>query len=185
MELVCAPVRRSSPIPDPRPKPLRRAQPAPAYAGMVPLPLDPADLPAPPPVNGHGGFDPELERFVATLVRALLDTIAGRRSVTQLTRWVDDEVYADLVLRARLHQREPVPLTLRTFRVQQVTDAVLEVSARIQAGPRHAAVALRLERLGTRWVCRIADFGPLAATRIDPPPRLRERVVVHRRQRRP
>jgi hypothetical protein len=163
-----------------RPDPIRWVQPEPAYAGMVPLPLDPADLPAPPPPPTTGGTDPELDRFVANLVRALLDTISGRRAATQLTRWVDDEVYADLILRARLHQREPVPLALRTFRTQRVAADALEVCARVQAGPRYTAVALRLERLGNRWVCRVAEFGPLSTTRVDPLPSLRERNGVRR-----
>lgn len=184
MNTVCAPARRSSPIPDPRPKPFSW-QPEPVNHGLVPLPLDPADLPGSPLPDAHSGDDPELDRFVATLLRALLDTIAGRRPVTQLTRWVDDEVYADLVLRARLHQREPVPLLLRTFRRQQVAVGVVEVSARIQAGPRHAAVALRLEQLGRRWVCKVADFGPHAARRLDPLPTLRTRGSLQARQRRP
>lgn len=139
---------------------------------MVPLPLEAADPPGPAPAAAE--TDPELDAFVGALLRALLDAVGGRRPVTQLTRWVDDEVYADLTLRARLHQRRPVTLALRSYRVQRVADDAVEVSARVQTGPRYTAVALRLERLGTRWVCRIADFGPLTDPGEDPIPRLQD-----------
>lgn len=139
---------------------------------MAPLPLDSADVSLTP--DSMAQTDPELDLFVAALLRALLDTVQGRRPVTQLTRWVDDEVAADLVLRARLHQRRPVPLTLRTFRAQPVGADVVEVSARVQSGVRYTALAVRLERLGERWVCRVADFGPIAAAVADPLPRLRD-----------
>lgn len=179
--LLTAPPRRartSAPVPDLRPEPVRWSRPPTAYAGMLPLPLDPLDASAPCAGTEH---TPEPDPFIQALLRALIDTIAGRRAANQLTRWVDDEVYADLLLRARLHQRRPVPLALRSFRAQPVAEDVWEVSARVQAGDRFTAAAIRLERAGTRWVCTVADFGPLAPAVPEPPPRLSGQRRAQRR----
>lgn len=149
-----------APIPDLRPTPIHWSAPRPRQRGLAALPL--ADEAGTQTPTGDV-TDPAAERFAPILVAALLDAIQGRRSATQLIRWVSDEVLADLMIRSRLHQRAPVPLSLRSVRLQQVTEEVVEVTARFRAGDRYAAAALRLERVGNRWMGRIADFGPMAA----------------------
>lgn len=167
------------PIPDPRPVAVRWHRTPAAYAGMSPLPLE-ADHSAYPAAGRTGGATPpELEGLRAharSLLVALVDAIQGRRQATQLTRWVSDDVMADLVLRARLHQRAPLPLAVRSLRVQLIDPAVAEASGRLQAGDRFTAVALRLERKGHRWLCSVADFGPLAHPGDHPLPRVRGNV---------
>lgn len=167
------------PIPDPRPAAVRWHRTPVAYAGMSPLPLE-ADHQSGRAAGRTGGATPpELEGLRAharSLLVALVDAIQGRRQTAQLTRWVSDEVMADLVLRARLHQRAPLPLAVRSLRVQMIEPAVVEASGRLQAGDRFTAVALRLERKGHRWLCSVADFGPLAHPGDHPLPRVRGTV---------
>ncbi len=130
---------------------------------MVPLPLhheltggvDPAAA-----ASQQAGLD-AVRAHARSLLVALVDAIQGRRPAAQLTRWVGDGVMAEVTLRARLHQRAPRPLAVRSMRVQPVDESTVEVAARLQAGDRFTAAALRLERIGTRWFCPVADFGPL------------------------
>lgn len=155
-------------IPDARPPAIHWPGPDRRPVGLTVLPL--SDDAATQPVGTID--DPAAESFAHVLTSALLDAIQGRRSPTQLIRWVSDDILAELVTRARLHQRAPVPLSLRSVRLQQVGDDALEVAARFRAGERYAAAALRLERVGNRWLCLIADFGPLAPPVDGPLPRL-------------
>lgn len=155
-------------IPDARPAAIHWPGPDRRPAGLTVLPL--TDDVSPPPIGSID--DPAAESFAHVLMSALLDAIQGRRSPTQLIRWVSDDILAELVTRARLHQRTPMPLSLRSVRLQQVGDDAIEVAARFRSGDRYAAAALRLERVGNRWLCLIADFGPLSPP-VDPPlPRL-------------
>lgn len=182
------------PIPDPRPMAVRWHRAPEACSGMVPLPLG-ADDSAHQPEGPGTGTAPEAEALrthARSLLVALVDAIQGRRQTTQLTRWVSDEVMSDLVLRARLHQRTPLPLAVRSLRVQMIDASVVEASGRLQTGDRFTAVALRLERQGNRWFCPVVDFGPLAHAGDHPLPRVRGtaestqslRALRDRRQRR-
>ncbi|WP_425308690.1 Rv3235 family protein [Ammonicoccus fulvus] len=155
-------------IPDARPAAIHWPGPDRRPPGLTVLPL--SDDVAMQPVGTID--DPAAESFAHLLMSALLDAIQGRRSPTQLIRWVSDDILAELVTRARLHQRAPVPLSLRSVRLQQVGDDALEVAARFRSGERYAAAALRLERVGNRWLCLVADFGPLAPPVEMPLPRL-------------
>lgn len=137
-----------------------------------PGPRQPSELTgtAPAPVDPHEAY---LDAFVPRLLTGMLDVIQRRRPAAQLVRWVSDDVLADLILRARLHQRDPQLLELRTYRRQREVAGVVEVSARFRTGPRDAAAALRLECTGDRWLCQIADFGPLGPAVEAPLPQLR------------
>lgn len=166
---------RALPLPDLRPPAVHWHRPPAAYSRMTPLPLDPeAGVDRPAAAEGLPGDDFEgLRAHARSLLGALVDVIQGRRPTTQLTRWVSDEVMADLVLRARLHQRAPQALAVRSIRIQRQGRTVVEVSGRLQAGERFTAAALRLEQVGSRWFCPVADFGPLAHAGDHPLPRLR------------
>lgn len=157
-------------IPDPRPAAVRWQHASRSGNPMTPLPLE------------HSAWRPALDpdpldlaeveacqARARSLLGALVDALQGRRSLAQLTRWVSADVMADLVLRARTQQRTPTPLTVRSVRVQvqdRLVDAagrprqIVELSARLQSGDRFTAVALRLERIGSRWFCPVVDFGP-------------------------
>lgn len=160
------------PIYDTRPPAHRWCRADPAYAGTPVLPLD--DEP-PPGHHSLPGPDAKLDAFVQRLLAAMIDVIQGRRPPAQLIRWVSDEVLADLVLRARLHQRNPIALGIRSYRVQLVTPRAAEVSARLRHGPRFTAAAFRVESVAERWMCLIADFGPLNGASDPPLLRLHER----------
>lgn len=174
MTTICPAIGlRCTAIPDSRPPAVRWFSSDRAYASGPPLPLEGehAVLDAPSAHDDRllDGDDRRLEGFVRLLLGALLDAIQGRRPTTQLVRWVSDEVIADLVLRARLHQRAPVPLAVRSFRVQRLDPRFAEVSARVRVGSGYGAAALRLERVGDRWMCRVADFGPVPGGAVTRP----------------
>ncbi|HHV19967.1 MAG TPA: hypothetical protein GXZ30_00260 [Propionibacterium sp.] len=150
-------------VPDLRPDPVRWGRAVDPHVAMTPLPLTaiPALESAPRTDQIHPGPADALRGHARALMVALVDAIQGRRPTAQLTRWVSDAVMADLTLRARLHQRDPRPLSVRSLRLQLVSPQVAEISARLQAGDRFGAAALRLEQRGDRWFCPVADFGPL------------------------
>lgn len=153
------------PIHDTRPPAQRWCRAGPAYAGAPVLPLD--DEP-PPGRLSIPGPDAKLDAFVQRLLAAMIDVIEGRRPPAQLIRWVSDEILADLVLRARLHQRNPIALGVRSYRVQLVTPHAAEVSARLRHGHRFTAAAFRVQSIGARWACTVADFGPLGRAMDSP-----------------
>ncbi len=102
------------------------------------------------------------------LAQALVEIVAGDRSLTQLVRWTTAEVYEQLHHRVlALHGCQPAaepggaaaaPARRRrakvaTVHLSQPADGVVEVAARVSHGPRSTALALRLERrVGARRV---------------------------------
>ncbi|WP_292832264.1 Rv3235 family protein [Microbacterium sp.] len=100
----------------------------------------------------------------ATLLRNLtigvLEVLAGVREVDQLARWLDEDAYRALVIRANLTARarsaRGVPAARPTHRILSIhcaspADGVVE-GVVISAGPaRTRAVAIRLEGWDGRW----------------------------------
>lgn len=145
--------------PDPRPLPIRwHGTPRPVHT-TPPLPLAPDDRPVLADAAEEVA-DAALQAHARTLVHAVVDTLQGRRPLAQLTRWVTADVTAALALRMRL-QGTPGHLAVRSIHVQLVSPTVAEVAVRLQAHQRFTAAAFRLERTDTRWICPVADFGPL------------------------
>jgi hypothetical protein len=101
------------------------------------------------------------------LAQALVEVIAGDRSLTQLVRWTTAEVYEQLHHRVRTLATCPRPATtsdsdsaaqrvprrrrrprVASLHVSTPLEGVAEVSARIDHGVRSTAIALRLEARG-------------------------------------
>jgi hypothetical protein len=105
------------------------------------------DLPAPGP-------------RAATVVRTLLEVVAGDRPVRQVASWVSPRVLAGLEHRSPEQRtalgRRPM---LRSVRVTEPADAVAEISAVVALGQRVRAVALRLEGLDGRWTVTALHVG--------------------------
>lgn len=179
------PLAEFGPVPEHRPPAVVRQRvlprPPPNQPTLIPLLLDDA-----PEIDV---VDERITRFAVGLARAALEVLQGRRPATQLTRWLSDTAQAELLHRVRLHQRDrpsatgptstgpfgagqvtagqvtagPVtagPVTVRSVRVQQPHPAAAEVTFRIGNVGHDAALAVRLDRLGGRWVCSVLDFGP-------------------------
>lgn len=98
--------------------------------------------------------------------QALVEVLAGDRTLTQLVRWTTAEVYEQLHHRVHTLASCPLPTVypsvprrrrrarVATVHLSQPADGVAEVAARVDHGARSTAVALRLERrAGARRVC--------------------------------
>lgn len=117
---------------------------------------------------------PDPRPLATQVVQAVAEILAGDRMVTQLTSWVDEEVYAAVaaaapaastVCRTATGTGPPArvrpqdrPL-VRSVHLSSPTPGVTEVSARVQTGPRSRAVALRLEQWRGRWRCNALTVG--------------------------
>ncbi len=110
----------------------------------------------------------------AQVIQAVVEVLAGDRQVTQLTAWVDEEVYAavvaaapDLSTKASTLVRRPSAARIRledrpivrSVHVSEPAAGVAEVIARFQTGARSRAIALRLEQWRGRWRCNALTVG--------------------------
>ena len=110
--------------------------------------------------------DALLQEQARHLAQALVEILAGDRTLTQLVRWTTAEVYEQLHHRVHtlascprptaadtsagvdggpVRRRRPRP-RVASVHVSMPTEGVAEVSARIDNGVRSTAVALRLEQ---------------------------------------
>lgn len=102
--------------------------------------------------------------WAARLVQALCEALAGDRPVAQLSGHLTSEVYAAVESQAGrqpaggVGRRRSMP-TVRSIHVCQPAAGVAEVSAVVSRPERVTALALRLERQGTRWLCTALQTG--------------------------
>ena len=100
---------------------------------------------------------PDARQWGATLAVAVLQALLAQRPIAQLNRWLADDVLSAVSVQQRRRRTEPGravrPVVLRSVRVQHPGVDVAEVSAHLLVGTGHAAVALRLESMGDRWLC--------------------------------
>ena len=144
---------------DARSRPLPQLLP-PAERLITPLPLN-----SPPPAQAmlpwsRGGpevsaprdaIEPDARQRAVALTVAVTEALRGRRSVTQLERWVDAPV---LALVSRLQHSHPYgDLRVKSVRLQAPTLNCIEVSARLGHGTNSLAAALRITRELGRWRC--------------------------------
>lgn len=89
--------------------------------------------------------------------------------MSQLLRWTDAEVYADLARRAQLVARaagqragsgrvQTVRPQVRGVHCCVVAAHVVEASAHLKYGHRSRALAMRFELRGERWQCTALEF---------------------------
>lgn len=103
---------------------------------------------------------PDPEPLLRTLTQGVLEVMAGVREVDQLARWFSEDAYRNLVTRANLAARARsargvVParpgFDIRSLRITEPIDSVIEAVV-VVAGPgRTRAVAVRLEGSDRRW----------------------------------
>ncbi|WP_116417576.1 Rv3235 family protein [Subtercola boreus] len=100
------------------------------------------------------------ESFLESLTLCVLEVLAGVRDLDQLARWVSDDVYRVLsqrvVLSARARQVTGERSIRPTFTIGRTLHSeplpgVVEGVVIVHGKARTRAVALRLERLETRW----------------------------------
>ncbi|HMI34254.1 MAG TPA: Rv3235 family protein [Propionibacteriaceae bacterium] len=106
---------------------------------------------------------PDAREWSTTLALALIQALLGQRAVSQLNRWVVDEVLVAISMYQRRspapHGRITIPTAVRSVRVQLPDPTVAEVAAHVAIGKRSAAMAFRLEALGDRWLCTALELG--------------------------
>jgi Family of unknown function (DUF6459) len=106
---------------------------------------------------------PDAQEWSTTLALAVIQALVGQRPVSQLNRWLVDEVLAAISTYQRRgmreHGRVALPTALRSVRVQHPGPEVAEVSVHLVIGKRSAAMAFRLEALGDRWLCTALELG--------------------------
>jgi hypothetical protein len=100
----------------------------------------------------------EMGRMVLTTV---LETLAGRRPVTQLRRLTTPGVLAALTAgrRPRWCAEGTTPIVLGGVHLCEPVDGVAEVSAVARRSGRAHAVAARLEGIDGRWRCTAVQIG--------------------------
>lgn len=108
----------------------------------------------------------ESEAWAGRFLQAVVEVLASDRPLTQLIRWTDQNVYADIASRRqRLVERGPrAPRSaarphVATVHVCHPTDRTAEVSARVTMGGRSRAIAARLDLHRERWLCTAIQFG--------------------------
>ncbi len=103
---------------------------------------------------------PDPDPMLRNLTLGVLEVLAGVREVDQLSRWLTEDAFRALVLRANLATRARSARGVRASRPVHAilsvhssspADGVVEATV-IVAGPaRTRAVAMRLEGLDRRW----------------------------------
>ena len=84
------------------------------------------------------------------VVTAILETVSGRRSPSQLWRWVAPAIASDIEKRAK--NKTEARIQLCRLHVQDQGNAK-ETVAIVKDGQRMCAIALRLELIGNCWIC--------------------------------
>lgn len=99
---------------------------------------------------------PDPNRTAGVIARALIESLAGYRPVTQLRASCSPEVYA--ALRPRTTPAGPPPKLL-SIRTSAPTDGVAEATAIFRRGTRAAAMAFRLQGIDGRWRITALQIG--------------------------
>lgn len=121
-------------------------------------PDDPGAFFAPQPTPSRALPDPE--PLLRNLTRGVLEVLSGVRDVDQLARWLTEDAYRALVLRANLAIRarsaRNIPATRPLHTILSVhhfspADGVVEATVIVEGPARTRAVAVRLEGMDHRW----------------------------------
>lgn len=109
---------------------------------------------------------PDPYSWTGRFVQAVVEVLAGERPVTQLLRWTNEGVYADVTRRARAlgrlapgARRGRGRALVRSVHLCEPRDGVVEAAVHVKEGGRSRAIALRLEGLDGRWRCTALVLG--------------------------
>ncbi|GAA1577435.1 hypothetical protein GCM10009804_37520 [Kribbella hippodromi] len=117
--------------------------------------------------GGPGVPVPEARAWGARLAQAVSEVLVGDRPISQLVRFVDESVFADVNRRVRMlgmtstagSRGAKEKSTMRSVRVFMPEPSIAEVSAHVRHGDRSRAIALRMEIRRNRWVCTALELG--------------------------
>ncbi|MEV0289825.1 MULTISPECIES: Rv3235 family protein [unclassified Kribbella] len=110
---------------------------------------------------------PDVRVWGGRLAQAVSEVLAGDRPISQLVRFTDDVVFAELNRRVRVLGMTTTATgrgakersAVRSVRVCCPATDVAEVAAHVRHGHRSRAIALRLEIRRNRWVCTALELG--------------------------
>ncbi|PPF87869.1 3-hydroxyacyl-CoA dehydrogenase [Subtercola sp. Z020] len=111
-------------------------------------------------LTGCGDSVESTATFLESLTLCVMEVLAGVRDLDQVARWVSDDVYRHLtqrvVLSARARQVKGDRTIRPTFTIGRTVQSepapgVVEGVVIVHGKARSRAVALRLERLNSRW----------------------------------
>lgn len=117
-----------------------------------------AEFFAPQPTPTHALPDPE--PLLRNLTLGVLEVLAGVREIDQLARWLTEDAFRALVLRANLATRARSARGVRASRPVHAilsvhscipADGVVEATVVVAGPARTRAVAIRLEGMDRRW----------------------------------
>lgn len=101
-------------------------------------------------VDDADAVEPAARQVAASVTIALVEALAGKRSLTQLERWLEPELMS--LLEHLCRSRIGWGLRLRSIRLQSPTPGVIEVTAHLRHHGASRAAALRLARREGSWV---------------------------------
>jgi hypothetical protein len=103
---------------------------------------------------------PDPAESLKALATGVVEVIAGIRQVEQLARWLTDEVYQRLQVRARKAEAQRAEqgikahyqnLSVSGLRTSSPRDGVIESVVLLNSPHRTRAVTIRLEGINSRW----------------------------------
>jgi hypothetical protein len=112
------------------------------------------------PQRTAGAELPDPEPLLKNLSLGVLEVLAGAREIEQLARWLTEDAYRKLTVRANLAARarsaRGVPAARPTYALLSVrhsspADGVVEAVVVIAGPARTRAIAIRLEGMDRRW----------------------------------
>jgi hypothetical protein len=110
---------------------------------------------------------PDPRAWGRRLAQAVSEVLAGDRPISQLVRFTDETVFADLNRRVRVLGMTTTATargakersTVRSIRVCTPAHEIAEVAAHVRHGERSRAIAFRMEIRRNRWVCTALEVG--------------------------
>ena len=111
---------------------------------------------------------PDPAQWSAVLALAIAQVLTGIRTVSQLDRWLNDAVLADVRCAVRQRQRlgrigpsaKTPRVSVASIRAQCPIPTAVETAAHVRVGSRSVAMALRLEACGGRWLATALETAP-------------------------
>ncbi|MEG0588876.1 Rv3235 family protein, partial [Aurantimicrobium sp.] len=103
---------------------------------------------------------PDPQPMVENLARSVMEILAGCRDLEQISRWVTDDVYRNLLQRVHISRRaravKKQPVVLPTFGLGRTiithpVDGVIESVVIVHGKARTRSIAIRLEGMDGRW----------------------------------
>nr|WP_255512620.1 Rv3235 family protein [Kribbella steppae] len=122
---------------------------------------------APKRVTAAGPGLPDARAWGGRLAQAVSEVLAGDRPISQLVRFTDEAVFADLNRRVRLLGLTTTATargakersSVCSVRICTPAEEIAEIAAHVRHGDRSRAIALRLEIRRNRWICTALELG--------------------------